>query len=81
MAQRTLRDQARERTVRNFVKRGDALDVPDLTEVQRRAYDRFLQHGKAHDARDVEIGLESLMREVFPIESYDETMKLEYLWY
>ncbi len=81
MAQRTLRDQARERTVRNFVKRGDALEVPDLTEVQRRAYDRFLQHGKAPQGRDVELGLEALMREVFPIESYDETMKLEYLWY
>jgi DNA-directed RNA polymerase subunit beta len=31
--------------------------------------------------RDGEIGLEALLREVFPIESYDETMSLEYLYY
>ncbi|MEZ6317515.1 MAG: DNA-directed RNA polymerase subunit beta, partial [Phycisphaerales bacterium] len=81
MAQRTLRDMARERSVRNFSKRGDAIEVPDLTEVQRDAYDRFLQHGKTPDGRNNEWGLEALLREIFPIQSYDETMKLEYLWY
>ena len=81
MAQVTLRDMARAREVRNYKKRGDAIEVPDLTEVQARAYDRFLQHGKAPTERNPEFGLEALLREVFPIESYDETMKLEYVWY
>ncbi|NNM26648.1 MAG: DNA-directed RNA polymerase subunit beta [Phycisphaerales bacterium] len=68
-------------TVRDFSKRGDAVPVPTLTEVQRGAYERFLQLDKTHDQRVVTLGLESLLHEVFPIESYDGSMKLEYLYY
>ncbi len=67
--------------VRRFTKRGDAMGVPDLTEVQGKAYDRFLQFGIGSDARDTRMGLEALLREVFPIESYDGTMFLDYISY
>ncbi|HYE03013.1 MAG TPA: DNA-directed RNA polymerase subunit beta [Phycisphaerales bacterium] len=67
--------------VRNFAKRGDAVPVPDLTKVQSAAYERFLQLGIAPDKRDPNLGLEALLREVFPIESYDGTMQLEYQYY
>jgi DNA-directed RNA polymerase subunit beta len=67
--------------VRDFSKRGDAITVPDLTETQAAAYERFLQQHKGSEERDIAIGLESLLREVFPIESYDGTMRLEYLHY
>ena len=67
------------RTVRDFSKRGDAIPVPELTQVQSGAYERFIQVDKAFDERDRTLGLESLMNEVFPIESYDGSMKLEYL--
>jgi DNA-directed RNA polymerase subunit beta len=69
------------RPVRNFAKRGDAVEIPDLTKVQADAYERFLQLGKGSDERNIQIGLEALMREVFPIDSYDGTMKLEYVNY
>jgi DNA-directed RNA polymerase subunit beta len=69
------------KTIRDFSKRGDALPVPVLTRVQADAYKRFLQLEKPHDSRDGGYGLEALMREVFPIESYDGSMKLEYLYY
>ena len=69
------------RTVRDFSKRGDAIPVPELTQVQASAYERFIQTDKAFDERDRNLGLESLMHEVFPIESYDGSMKLEYLYY
>ena len=69
------------KTIRDFSKRGDALPVPVLTRVQADAYKRFLQLEKVHDERDTNLGLEALMREVFPIESYDGSMKLEYLHY
>jgi DNA-directed RNA polymerase subunit beta len=69
------------REIRSFAKRDDAFAVPDLTKVQRDAYERFLQLNKPYDARDPQIGLESLLREIFPIESYDGSMKLEYLHY
>lgn len=67
--------------LRDFSKRGNALPVPDLTEVQSQAYERFLQLGKSSDERDKSIGLESLLREIYPIDSYDGTMKLEYVNY
>ena len=71
----------REKTVRNYSKRGDGMSIPDLTELQGRAYERFLQANKGPHERDPSVGLEALLREVFPIESYDGTMRLEYLHY
>ena len=67
--------------VRNFAKRGDAMEIPDLTEVQTRAYERFLQLNETPTTRDGMFGLESLLHEIFPIESYDGTMRLEYVSY
>jgi DNA-directed RNA polymerase subunit beta len=69
------------KVVRNFAKHGDAMIVPDLTTVQTDAYERFLQFEKGPDERNKDLGLESLLREIFPIESYDGTMKLEYTRY
>ncbi|NBC11597.1 MAG: DNA-directed RNA polymerase subunit beta [Planctomycetes bacterium] len=68
-------------SVRDFSKRGDALPIPDLVEVQGAAYERFLQLTQTHDQRQAEVGLEALLREVFPIESYDGNMAVEYLYY
>ena len=80
MVSKTLRG-GNARAVRLFTKRGDAVGVPDLTEVQALAYERFLQFDKPADGRDPQFGLESLLREIFPIESYDGTMRLEYISY
>jgi len=55
--------------------------LPDLTEIQTASYERFLQYrGGSNDKRKVE-GLESVLQEIFPIESYDKTIRLEYLRY
>jgi len=67
--------------VRDYSKRGDALPIPNLVEVQKDAYERLLQLERQFDERDPEIGLESLLREIFPIPSYDGSMHLEYLHY
>ncbi len=66
--------------VRDFSRYGDAIGIPNLIEIQTRSYERFLQSDKSADKRDA-IGLEGLLREVFPIESYDGNMKLEYVSY
>ena len=67
--------------MRNFGRFGDAVEVPALTDVQTRSYDRFLQLdvplGQAH----ADHGLEGVLREIFPIESYDKTLALEYIKY
>ena len=66
--------------VRDYSKRGDALPIPNLMEVQIAAYRRFLQADIVPEKRSNE-GLEALLREAFPMESYDRTMKLEYISY
>ena len=66
--------------VRDFSRHGDAIPIPDLIRIQTASYARFLQVEADAEARDV-IGLEALLREVFPIESYDGNMKLEYVDY
>ncbi len=67
-------------TNRNFSKVGDAMPVPDLIEIQTESYRRFLQDDVEPEKRK-DHGLEALLREVFPIVSYDENMSLEYLGY
>src|ERR1700744_4117298 len=63
---------------RNFGKIYDVHPVPDLTEIQTRSYERFLQADLPAEERD-DAGLEGVFREIFPIESYDKTLKLEYI--
>ena len=65
---------------RDLSKVGDAIAVPDLVEVQVKSYARFLQEEAQPTKRRGE-GLEGLLREIFPIVSYDERTKLEYLYY
>src|SRR6201746_1084331 len=68
------------REVRDFSKRGDALPIPNLIDVQIESYQRFLQKDIDPPKRKNE-GLENLLREVFPIESYDGNLRLEYMNY
>ena len=66
--------------VRNFSKVGDAAPVPNLIEIQTASYARFLQLDTDPSKRKSE-GLEALLREIFPIVSYDEQTNLQYLSY
>ncbi len=66
--------------IRTFGRYKHVTDVPDLTEIQRKAYEDFLMVETPQSARPAQ-GLEELLREVFPIYSYDKTMCLEYVGY
>jgi len=66
--------------VRNFNKVGDSAPIPNLIQLQTTSYARFVQEHALPGKRKNE-GLEALLREVFPIVSYDETMSLEYVNY
>jgi len=66
--------------VRNFGRVGDAIEVGNLAAVQKDGYDAFLQRGVSPTKRKCE-GLEGLFQEIFPIESYDKSIRLEYLYY
>jgi len=67
-------------TVRNFGKVRDVVEISDLVAIQRESYASFLQKDVAPTRRK-RIGLEGLFREIFPIANYDNTMRLEYLYY
>src|SRR6476620_8498761 len=63
---------------RKFGRIHDEHPIPDLTEIQTRSYERFLQADVLAENR-ADFGLEGVFREIFPIESYDKTLKLEYI--
>ncbi len=65
---------------RSYSKVGDGMPVPDLIGIQTESYARFLQAEGAPDARE-QRGLEGLLREMFPIESYDGNLALHYISY
>ncbi len=67
-------------TVRDFGKVQDAVEIPNLVAVQRDSYAKFLQKDIDTDKRE-NVGLEKLFREIFPVESYDKGMTLEYVFY
>jgi DNA-directed RNA polymerase subunit beta len=67
-------------TIRNFGKISAEYDISGLTQIQTAFYSRFLQSERP--ARDrLDFGLEGILREVFPIESYDGQFRLEYVKY
>jgi len=74
--QRTIEFQE----VRNFGRISGDFELSDLTQIQTESYARFLQLDKRPDAR-TDQGLEGILREVFPIASYDGQYRLEYVRY
>ncbi|MFM8325703.1 MAG: hypothetical protein ACKN9U_12645, partial [Pirellulaceae bacterium] len=67
-------------SVRRFGKAQEPFPIPNLTTLQTASYAAFLQEDLASDKRKDQ-GLESVFREIFPIESYDKSVTLEYLKY
>ncbi|HEX9793676.1 MAG TPA: DNA-directed RNA polymerase subunit beta [Planctomycetota bacterium] len=67
------------RDYRSFKFRDPAL-LPGLSDLQVRAYTEFLQADVAPKRRKV-VGVELLFQNLFPVESHDKTMALEYLGY
>ncbi len=65
---------------RNFSKFQDSFKLPHLLDLQVVAYEHFLQADVAPDKRKDQ-GLEEVFREVFPLESYDGQIRLEYINY
>src|SRR5271157_340286 len=64
----------------NFGKLREVIQPPNLIEIQINSYLDFLQKGIPEKQRKPQ-GLEAVFREVFPIQSYDERLVLEYVSY
>ena len=66
--------------IRRFGSQRAPHGIPDLTQIQTRGYDAFLQHEVPFQKRKDQ-GIEGVLREIFPVESYDKTLRLEFLRY
>ena len=64
----------------NFGKLREVIQPPNLIELQISSYLEFLQKDVAEKQRKP-YGLEAVFKEVFPINSYDERLTLEYVSY
>jgi len=73
-------DGARHRIRRNFGKIGKTIDIPNLIEVQKHSYDRFLQKDVSPEERK-DFGLQSPFKSVFPIRDFSGTSSLEFVKY
>ncbi len=62
----------RPKEVRRFGSLRAHHDIPDLTQIQTRSYDPFLQF-EVRRKSGKDQGIEGVLREIFPIESYDKT--------
>ncbi len=61
----------------NFGKLTDIIQAPDLIEIQTNSYKDFLQLGIPSTKRK-KVGLQAVFKEVFPIESYDGKVVLDF---
>jgi DNA-directed RNA polymerase beta subunit len=64
----------------DFGKVPQFLEVPNLIEIQKRSFDKFLQQEVAVVKRQ-DTGLQSAFLSVFPITDYNETAEIEFLGY
>ncbi|GFO62055.1 DNA-directed RNA polymerase subunit beta [Geomonas silvestris] len=65
---------------KNFAKIEKIIDIPNLIDIQKNSYKRFLQLDTPVDARK-NSGLEAVFRSVFPIKDFSDTASLEYVSY
>ena len=64
----------------NFSKIRTTVPIPNLIEIQKKSYERFLQMNRLPSERD-DIGLQSVFKSVFPISDFRENSSLEFIDY
>jgi DNA-directed RNA polymerase subunit beta len=69
-----------KRPRRSFSKIKKIIEVPNLMDIQRSSYEKFLQANLASDERK-STGLHGVFKSVFPIRDFNETASLEYVGY
>ncbi len=72
--------QSNFRHRKNLGRVDPIVEIPNLIDIQKSSYDKFLQSDVAPRERR-EIGLEAVFRSVFPIKDFDGTSELVYVSY
>ncbi|MEM9490789.1 MAG: DNA-directed RNA polymerase subunit beta, partial [Myxococcota bacterium] len=68
------------RVRRSFAKLKKVIDIPNLIDIQKRSYDKFLQIHIPEEKRE-DIGLQGVFKSVFPIKDFSETSSLDFVSY
>ena len=64
----------------DFSKINTTVAIPNLIEIQKKSYERFLQMNRLPAERD-DMGLQSVFKSVFPISDFRENSSLEFIEY
>jgi len=68
------------RVRKSFAKIQKIIDIPNLINIQKQSYEKFLQADIAADKRE-DVGLQGVFKSVFPIRDFNETSSLEFVSY
>ncbi len=65
---------------KDFSKLKNVIDIPNLIEIQKASFAKFLQADVPLEQR-LDIGLQGVFKSVFPIKDYNQTASLEFISY
>src|SRR5579859_2217741 len=68
------------RVRKNYAKINKIIDIPNLIDIQKQSYEKFLQKDTPLDQRE-DVGLQGVFKSVFPIKDFSETSSLEFVSY
>src|SRR6187455_2682782 len=68
------------RARKSFAKLKQVIEIPNLIDIQKRSYDKFLQIDIPLEKRE-DLGLQGVFKSVFPIRDFNETSSLEFVSY
>ena len=65
---------------KSFAKIHSLIDIPNLIDIQKRSYDKFLQLGMDPMQRE-DSGLQAVFGRIFPIKDFNDTASLDFVKY
>ena len=65
---------------RSFAKIPSILEIPNLIDIQKQSFERFLQLRVEQEKRE-NVGLQAVFNSVFPIKDFNDTASLEFVGY
>ena len=68
------------RVRKSYAQIKQVIDIPNLIDIQKQSYEKFLQMDVPPDERD-DVGLQGVFKSVFPIKDFNETCSLEFVSY
>src|SRR3982751_6231824 len=78
MASPVIQNNFRAR--KTFAKIAKIIDIPNLIDIQKQSYEKFLQKDVPLEKRE-DVGLQGVFKSVFPIKDFSETSSLEFVSY